>query len=437
MSVRRKSAGGLLLGLILAALAIQLLAGPAASAWQAGEARYFPLVLQGWPTASATPSPGRLLITEVLSDPALKEPDAEWIEVANVGDLPLALVDYKIGDEESLGGPEGMYLFPVSATLQAGQAAVIAVRGVSFESAYGRLPDYELVETHPLVPTMVKHSAWAGGSVSLENAGDEVLLLGRRDAPVDAVSWGSSEFAFSPPAPRAAEGYSLERYPANLDHDAASDWAVCDQPQPGAITTAEPTPTPGPTLASPTPSPSPTPALPQGWVLNELQADPDAAEGDANGDGKPDPEQDEFVEIANLTEAAVDLSGWRLYDGLMARHTFPEGSWLAHGCTLLVFGGGMPVGAFGGSLVQTASSGRLGLDNYGDYVRLYDQHGYLVLDFEYGQEASQNQAVTRSPDLTGGEPLTPHSEAAGAAGRLFSPGVQVDGAAFLGCPPVP
>jgi hypothetical protein len=100
---------------------------------------------------------------------------------------------------------------------------------------------------------------------------------------------------------------------------------------------------------------------------------------------------------------------------------------------MLVFGGGAPTGDFGGSLVQTASSGVLGLNDLGDIIRLQDEAGSLVLQFIYGSEAAQDQSITRSPDLFGLEPLTPHSLAEGAGGRLFSPGTRLDGLAFPTC----
>lgn len=442
--MKQKFPGWLLLCYLacLVGLLLMLNLAPVSSSVGLDSAYFFPLVYRGFPsptptiTPTPTIAPAKLLITEISYDPLAKEPDAEWIEVANVGDLPLSLADYKLGDEESLGGDEGMYQFPVGFELGGGGVAVIAVRGATFASLYGFLPDFEMIESHPLVPTMLKHSAWALGSASLDNGGDEVLLLGWRDVEVDAVSWGSSQYAFSPAALDVLEGHSLERHPANLDHDAADDWRDLAEPDPGAIFTAQPTPTPSPTppgMPTLTPSATPTLALPPGWYLNEVQADPDGVSGDANGDGFISASQDEFVEIVNLTGAAVDLSGWKVADYLQTRHTFPPGSLLPHGCAVLVFGGGEPAGDFGSSLVQTASTGVLGLDDLGDFIRLLDGEGGLVLQFIYGSEAGQNQSITRNPDLFGLEPLTPHSLAPGAEGRLFSPGTRLDGAAFPTC----
>ena len=57
------------------------------------------------------------------------------------------------------------------------------------------------------------------------------------------------------------------------------------------------------------------PAPPQ-WILNEVQADPDAANGDANGDGTSSTTQDEFVELYNPTNDPVSLANWQVDDGI-------------------------------------------------------------------------------------------------------------------------
>ncbi|KAA3642724.1 MAG: hypothetical protein DWQ07_19540 [Chloroflexi bacterium] len=172
-------------------------------------------------------------------------------------------------------------------------------------------------------------------------------------------------------------------------------------------------------------------------VINELLADPAGdITGDANGDGTRDGSQDEFVEIVNVSGAALDVSGWTLSDGFGVRHTFPAGSVIANQCSVLVFGGGTPTGSFGGSLVQTASGGLVGLNNGGDTVTLNDGVAD-VISYTYGGEGGNNQSLTRDPDITGADPLVQHSSATGSAGALFSPGTFIDGSAFSGCPAPP
>lgn len=162
-------------------------------------------------------------------------------------------------------------------------------------------------------------------------------------------------------------------------------------------------------------------------VINEILADPDANNGDANGDGTVSTTQDEFVEIVNTGSESVDISGWTLSDGFGVRHTFPAGTVLAADQAIVIFAGGTPTGDFGGALVQTAGS--LGLNNGGDTVTL--NNGTTdVAAVTYGGEGGNNQSLTRDPDLTGD--FTQHSGATGANGALFSPGTQIDGTAFGG-----
>jgi len=99
----------------------------------------------------------------------------------------------------------------------------------------------------------------------------------------------------------------------------------------------------------------------------------------------------------------------------------------------VVFGGGTPTGEFGTSVVQTASSGALGLNNGGDSVTLSDGVNSAAV-VSYGGEGGDNQSLTRDPDITGPEPLVKHSTATGSGGALFSPGTMIDGSNFDGCP---
>ena len=171
------------------------------------------------------------------------------------------------------------------------------------------------------------------------------------------------------------------------------------------------------------------------FVINEIHADPASdLSGDANGDGVRDATQDEFVELVNTSASDIDISGWTLSDGFTARHTFPPGSVVEPGCSVVVFGGNTPTGEFGASLVQTASSGALGLNNGGDTVTLSD--GAISLSISYGSEGGNNQSLTLDPDVTGTSYVL-HSTASGSGGALFSPGTRADGSQFPGCEVLP
>ena len=193
-----------------------------------------------------------LVISEVLYDPSGPEPDNEWFELYNLSGSTIDLSSYKIGDEETQGGGEGMKQFPGSASIAPGQVIVIANRATAFAASYGFNPDYEINDTDAGVPDLLQYSSWAGGSIALSNSGDELLLLDGSDGLVDAVSWGSSTWAFNPSAPDVSGGHSLERNPADVDTDSAGDWIDQASPNPGSVTTGggDPMPTPTPTPTS-------------------------------------------------------------------------------------------------------------------------------------------------------------------------------------------
>lgn len=170
-------------------------------------------------------------------------------------------------------------------------------------------------------------------------------------------------------------------------------------------------------------------------VFNEVLADPpDDAPGDANGDGARDNLQDELVELVNTGGSSVCLAGWGLGDAEDPfRHRFPVGTSLDPGESLVVFGGGVPTGAFGGVTVQIADfDGSLSLQNAGDLLRLSTPEGQTVTALSWGDcagaacaadhltdDLERDAAITRSPEVTG--PWVTH----GGAG--YSPGTMADG----------
>lgn len=170
-------------------------------------------------------------------------------------------------------------------------------------------------------------------------------------------------------------------------------------------------------------------------IFNEVLYDPpNDAEGDANGDGTRDPLEDEFIEFINNSTQPLDLSGYNIYDatGLEnnePRHTFSQGTQLLPGDAMVVFGGGTPMGAFGGAQVETASSGQLNLTNSGDLVTVTNEAGEVVITFDInGLSGNPDESYTRSPDITG--EFVQHASVGDANGALFSPGTKTNGSAF-------
>jgi hypothetical protein len=163
-------------------------------------------------------------------------------------------------------------------------------------------------------------------------------------------------------------------------------------------------------------------------ILNEVLADPPMElAGDANGDGVRSFADDEFVELVNVSDQAVELQGWTLSDGVRVRHTFGAVS-LAPGQALVVFGGGDPATftlapAAEGALVFVAEGG-LGLTNTGDTVTLADAGGDTVDRLAYDGEGGNDRALCRATDADPEASFIPHP------GQAFSPGTRQDGSAF-------
>ncbi|WP_370390602.1 lamin tail domain-containing protein [uncultured Winogradskyella sp.] len=169
---------------------------------------------------------------------------------------------------------------------------------------------------------------------------------------------------------------------------------------------------------------APSQCDPVALVINEINADPSNdpnGEGDANGDGVADFSDDEFVEIYNTGSTSIDLSDYTLSDATSVRHTFPAGTILPANSFITVFGGGTPTGISG--LVQTASSGALGLNNGGDTVTITNSSAVEIISETY-VDAGNNQSIGRSPDFTGA--FVDHSTIAGNGGALFSPNSEND-----------
>lgn len=171
-------------------------------------------------------------------------------------------------------------------------------------------------------------------------------------------------------------------------------------------------------------------------VVNEIHAAVDfsGSNGDANLDGLSD-SFDEFVEIVNVSDQAIDLSGFALRDRFLVRHTVLEGTILGPSCALVIFGGrateGNPV-EFGGAQVQNANGAAefgLGLnDSGGDVVSLLNLDGQEIAGHVYATVRFSEGSLVRDPDLIGG--FVQHESLNGGF-PSFSPGLRNDGfAAF-------
>ncbi len=450
-----------------------------------GGTRFSPgTLINGTAFAGCTPPPPppiQLLLTEIAVTPTA----GEMVEIHNPTPLPIDLTDVYLTDATFAGGSTYYYnivtgmnaggggfadflaRFPTGAMIAPGEYQTVALNGSdNFMTTYGVLPTYELYEDAMAADAVPDMLEGLPGSINDQGGlsdGGEVAILFTWDGMSDLVQdidyaiWGDTAEAVDktgvmidgPDGDATDSTYAADTaigsqvLITNSTHAGGSTWQRIDLAE-GTETQAGGNGTAGSDetsenlnqtwaeIAGPTPG---NPSPPQ-WILNEVQADPDAALGDANGDGSSSTTEDEFVEIYNNTGAPMDISGWTLADGASTRHTFPAGTVVPADCAVVVFGGGSPTGAFGNAVVQTASTGGLGLNNGGDTVTL-NNGSSDVLSLMY-PNAGNNQSITLDPDLTGLS-YVDHTGATGSGGTRFSPGTLIDGTDFSGCmaPPAP
>jgi uncharacterized repeat protein (TIGR01451 family) len=165
------------------------------------------------------------------------------------------------------------------------------------------------------------------------------------------------------------------------------------------------------------------------WILTEVHAQPDAALGDANGDGGVSA-SDQFAELYNDSGHGQDVSGWQLAVAGGSTVTLPAGTYVPDRCALVVFGGSYE-GTYGNAIVR-ASSG-LALPAAGS-LSLSDptpDPGTDASSWTASWPANDHESGTLDNGLDGS--FVPHSQVEIAGSQIYSPGTLPDGGAYVGC----
>lgn len=162
-----------------------------------------------------------LVVQRFVSNPSAGTSD-EWMAVRNVSPMSLPLgAGFRLGDEETPDGTEGMFAFPAGATLLPGAWYFVARNGTSYLTSLGELPDAEFPpSTSGSIPDMVAYTVWATGTlVGLVNAGDEILILDPQLTILDVAVYGTGAYfgVQSMTAPGVSQVTS--RNSASLDTD--------------------------------------------------------------------------------------------------------------------------------------------------------------------------------------------------------------------------
>jgi MYXO-CTERM domain-containing protein len=143
-----------------------------------------------------------LMVTHFVADAAATTAAGnEWVAVRNMARVSLALGGFRVGDEETVDGTEGMYTFPTT-TLAPGATFVVAASGSQYAARYGRPADAEFATTAAdTTPDMTRYTLWSSGSWGLANGGDEILVLDASNTIVDIVNYGTGVYAGVTAAP--------------------------------------------------------------------------------------------------------------------------------------------------------------------------------------------------------------------------------------------
>lgn len=142
-----------------------------------------------------------------------------------------------------------------------------------------------------------------------------------------------------------------------------------------------------------------SPGLPGSVVINEFCYDSSflGVTYDYNNDGTASEQDDEFVEIYNVTNNAIDISGWSIDDNGRPSEdafVFPSGTILPPKGFAIVFGGGTPTG-----FRVPAFAGMRRLGNDGD--RIYLEDGFGDID-SVGYEMDASGTMNNLPGEANG-----------------------------------
>ncbi len=155
-------------------------------------------------------------------------------------------------------------------------------------------------------------------------------------------------------------------------------------------------------------------------IFNPLRRDP-ASENPS--------QHDEYLELVNFGTEAVDLAGWRIWDGTALRHVFYVSTLVPPSGAFLVYGG--PLNGFtpvldAGFEPASESTAGLALNNNGDTIAVYNAATNLVFRVVYPASlVAEGASLTRYPDRDG--PFVPQTD---VVNQPVSPGRQADGRLF-------
>jgi hypothetical protein len=180
-----------------------------------------------------------VVISELFYNPPGNPDDAEFVELANPTAYPVDLSGFTLGDATARDDFEDMRIFPPGTVLQPNAALVVTIRADAFFAEFGRLPDFEILDSDPGVPELIDDLTWGDPGTYLQfgNLGDEVWLRDAIGVTVDAIAYGSGVIEGVAACDLVTiSGRALARDPFWRDTDSCSaDFAIDAVPSPGVL----------------------------------------------------------------------------------------------------------------------------------------------------------------------------------------------------------
>jgi len=161
--------------------------------------------------------PKTIIISEVQYNPPQSGVDkaCEWFELYNPNNSSINLINWTVTDNTETDTIPELIIPPQG-------FAVVAATSTGFLTNY---PDFSGTIVYIL-----------DGDVGngLANSGDRIILKRGEGVEVDAVSWGTDNYAFEGANLLITEdGKSIARVSKEIDTNSASDWQILDLPNPG------------------------------------------------------------------------------------------------------------------------------------------------------------------------------------------------------------
>ena len=317
-----------------------------------------------------------LIINEVLADPpeglagdanrdGQYDPyEDEFIELYNIGPVPISLAGWRLGDAGALSG---YFRFPDDAIIEPGSYVVLF--------GGGNPTDF-------IIPVYTDDGTIGNG---LTDTGESIHLIddyGHEIAFVSHATWPDDQ--------------SLVR-----------------------IAPDSSTYVPHKTVA-PTKAPFSPGHLAYSLVISEVLADPpEGLAGDANRDGRGSSHQDEFIELYNAGSSRVSLAGWRLGDASprSGYFRFPSDAVIEPSSYVVLFGGGNPSEFIIPVYTDDGTIGD-GLTDSGEAIRLINERGAEVSFLSHPTWPDDQSLVRTAPDSS---TFVPHTTVSPIEAP-FSPG---------------